>query len=82
MIRAKVYVTLKRSVLDPQGETVKGALTTLGFGGVQDVRVGKFMVVTLNGVSREEAARRVEQMCKKLLANPVIEDYRFELEEG
>lgn len=82
MIRAKVYVTLKKGVLDPQGETVRGALTTLGFAGVQDVRVGKFMVVTLNEVSREEASRRVDQMCKKLLANPVIEDYRFELEEG
>jgi phosphoribosylformylglycinamidine synthase len=82
LIRAKVYVTLKKGVLDPQGETVRGALTTLGFAGVRDVRVGKFMVLTLNEVSREEASRRVEQMCKKLLANPVIEDYRFELEEG
>jgi len=82
MIRAKVYVTLKRGVLDPQGETVKGALESLGFAGVQDVRIGKFMVISLNGVSREEAARRIEGMCKKLLANPVIEDYRFELEEG
>ena len=82
MIYAKVYVTLKKGVLDPQGETVRGALETLGFAGVKDVRVGKFMVVTLNGVSREEASMRVERMCKKLLANPVIEDYRFELEEG
>lgn len=82
MIRAKVYVTLKRGVLDPQGETVKGALEALGFTGVQDVRIGKFMVVTLNGVSREEATSRVDEMCKRLLANPVIEDYRFELEEG
>jgi len=82
LIRAKVYVTLKKGVLDPQGETVRGALETLGFAGVKDVRVGKFMVVTLNEVSREEASRRVDQMCKKLLANPVIEDYRFELEEG
>lgn len=82
MIRAKVYVTLKRGVLDPQGETVRGALETLGFAGVQDVRIGKFMVITLNAVSREDATKSVEDMCKKLLANPVIEDYRFELEEG
>ncbi len=82
MIRAKVYVTLKRGVLDPQGETVRGALETLGFAGVQDIRIGKFMVITLNAVSREDAAKSVEEMCKKLLANPVIEDYRFELEEG
>ncbi|MEE9138207.1 MAG: phosphoribosylformylglycinamidine synthase subunit PurS [candidate division NC10 bacterium] len=82
MIRAKVYVTLKRGVLDPQGETVRGALETLGFAEVQDVRIGKFMVITLNAVSREDATKSVEEMCKKLLANPVIEDYRFELEEG
>ena len=82
MIRAKVYVTFKRGVLDPQGETVRGALETLGFAEVQDVRIGKFMVITLNAVSREDATKSVEDMCKKLLANPVIEDYRFELEEG
>jgi len=80
MIYAKVYVTLKKGVLDPQGETVRGALETLGFAGVKDVRIGKFMVVTLNEVSREEASRRVEQMCKKLLANPVIEDFSYEIE--
>ena len=80
MIRAKVYVTLKKGVLDPQGETVRGALETLGFAGMKDVRIGKFMVVTLNEVSREEASRRVEQMCKKLLANPVIEDFSYEIE--
>ena len=82
MVRAKVYVTLKRGILDPQGETVKGALETLGFAGVRDVRIGKFLVITLNAVSREEATSRVEEMCKRLLANPVIEDFRFELEEG
>ncbi len=81
-MRAKVYVTLKKGVLDPQGETVKNALETLGFAGVQDVRIGKFMVITLNAVSREEAKGRIEEMCKKLLANPVIEDYRFEFEDG
>ena len=81
MIRAKVYVTLKKGVLDPQGETVKGALETLGFSGVQDVRIGKFMVITLNNTGIDEARTQVEQMCKKLLANTVIEDYRFELEE-
>ncbi|MFQ5989002.1 MAG: phosphoribosylformylglycinamidine synthase subunit PurS [Candidatus Methylomirabilales bacterium] len=82
MMQAKVYVTLKSGVLDPQGETVKGALETLGFAGVQDVRIGKFMVITLNGVGREDATRNIEEMCKKLLANPVIEDYRFEVEEA
>ena len=81
MIRAKVYVTLKKGVLDPQGETVKGALETLGFAGVHDVRIGKFMVITLNDSGVDEVRTQVEQMCKKLLANTVIEDYRFELEE-
>lgn len=82
MIRAKVYVTLKKGVLDPQGETVRGALETLGFAGVKEVRIGKFMVITLNDVGRQEAKKRVEEMCKRLLANPVIEDYHFELEDG
>ena len=82
MIRVKVYVTLKKGVLDPQGETVKGALEALGFTGVKDVRIGKFMVITVNSVSSEEAKTQIEEMCKKLLANPVIEDYRFEIEEA
>ncbi len=82
MIRAKVYITLRQGVLDPQGETVKGALETLGFAAVRDVRIGKFMVITLNSASKGEAKRQIEEMCKKLLANPVIEDYRFELEEA
>jgi phosphoribosylformylglycinamidine synthase len=82
VIRAKVYVTLKKGVLDPQGETVRSALETLGFGEVRDVRIGKFMVISLNDVACDEARQRVEEMCKKLLANPVIEEYRFEVEEG
>lgn len=82
MIRAKVYVTLRKGVLDPQGETVKGALEALGFTGVRDVRIGKFMVITMNSASQEEAKAQIDEMCKKLLANPVIEDYRFEVEEA
>jgi phosphoribosylformylglycinamidine synthase subunit PurS len=80
MMRAKVYVTLKKGVLDPQGETVRSALETLGFAEVTDVRIGKYMLITLNDVTREQAKKRVEDMCRKLLANPVIEDYRFEVE--
>ena len=81
MIEARVYITLKRGVLDPQGDTVRSALESLGFAGVRDVRIGKFLVLTLNGASRSEAEARVHAMCKQLLANPVIEDYRFELAE-
>lgn len=80
MLTARIYVTLKPGVLDAQGDTVKSALETLGFKGVGDVRIGKFMVVTLNSTANEEARAQVEQMCRRLLANPVIEDYTFEVE--
>jgi phosphoribosylformylglycinamidine synthase len=82
MWTARIYVTLKPGVLDAQGDTVRSALETLGFKGLADVRVGKFMVLTLNGLTQKEATAQVEEMCKRLLANPVIEDYRFELEEA
>jgi phosphoribosylformylglycinamidine synthase len=82
MLTAKVYVTLKPGVLDAQGDTVKSALGTLGFTGVADVRIGKFMVIRLDDANREAAAARVDAMCRQLLANPVIEDYTFELEES
>ena len=80
MLTARIYVTLKAGVLDAQGDTVKSALETLGFTGVEGVRIGKFMVVTLNSATKEQATAQVEGMCKRLLANPVIEDYAFELE--
>lgn len=82
MLTAKIYVTLKSGVLDAQGDTVRSALQTLGFEGLTDVRVGKFMVLTLNGLTREQATAQVDEMCRRLLANPVIEDYRFELQEA
>ncbi len=82
MLTAKIYVTLKPGVLDAQGDTVKSALETLGFKGVEDVRIGKFLVITLDGGTREQVTAQVEQMCRRLLANPVIEDYSFELEEA
>ena len=80
MLTARIYVTLKPGVLDAQGDTVKSALETLGFKGVEDVRIGKFMVVTLNSATVEEAKAQVEEMCRRLLANPIIEDYAFEME--
>lgn len=78
-MKANIYVTLKREVLDPQGDAVKRALTSLDFGGVKDVRVGKLIEVELDAPDRGEAEERLRAMCEKLLANPVIEDYRFEL---
>jgi phosphoribosylformylglycinamidine synthase subunit PurS len=78
---AKVYVTPKRGVLDPQGKAVEHALRSLGFGEVGDVRIGKYMEIRLDDGSREQAAARVREMCEKLLANQVIEDFRFEVEK-
>ena len=82
MFTARIYVTLKPGVLDAQGDTMKSALETLGFNGIEDVRIGKFLVIRLDGNARDQATAQVEEMCRKLLANPVIEDYRFELEEA
>ncbi len=80
MSKAKVFVTLKKGVLDPQGTTVKHALDSLGFAGVEEVRIGKFMEISLNESSPEKARETVTAMCRKLLANTVIEDYRVEIE--
>lgn len=77
---ARVIVTPKPVVNDPQGLTVKQGLASLGFREVTDVRVGKYIEVNLEGSSEHEARRRVEEMCRQLLANHVIEDFHFELE--
>jgi len=82
MYLARVYVTLKPTVNDPQGLTILGALHSLGFSGVDAVRAGKYMEIRLNTGDRKVAERQVSEMCHKLLANPVIEDSRFELEEA
>ncbi len=81
MITAKIAVMLKNGILDPQGKTVHHALENLGFGQIEDVRMGKIIELEFNGISREEAEELTVDACKKLLANPVIEDYRFELVE-
>jgi phosphoribosylformylglycinamidine synthase subunit PurS len=77
---AKVYVSLKPTVNDPQGLTIAAGLQSLGFSGVSDVRAGKYIEVTLNASSTEDARTQVNAMCDKLLANPVIESYRFDVE--
>lgn len=78
--KARVYVTLKRGVLDPQGSAVNRALHALGYGEVSDVRLGKFIEVTIDEKAPEaEERKRLDEMCRKLLANTVIEDYRIEL---
>ena len=78
-MKAKIYITLKSGLLDAQGKTVKGALEALGFTGVADVRMGKYLEIELNGARAAAARRDVERMCKKLLANPVIETYRIDI---
>jgi phosphoribosylformylglycinamidine synthase subunit PurS len=77
---ARVHVTLKPVVLDPQGSAVLGGLHTLGFATVSAVRVGKYLEITLDAPDQTSAQEAVQQMCAKLLANPVIEQYRFDLE--
>ena len=75
----KVFVTLRESVLDPQGVAVKGALHTMNYQEVQDVRIGKYLELQVEKTANVE--ERVKEMCEKILANTVIEDYRFEVEE-
>ena len=82
MLSATVYVTLKSGVLDPQGEAVKHALHALGYPEVRELRLGKFMQLTLEGENRAQLEKRVDEMCRKLLANPVIENFKFEVKEG
>ena len=81
MFLAKVLISLKPTVSDPQGQTIHSGLRELGFGSVRSVRAGKYMEITLDEESESDAARHVEEMCEKLLANPIIDDYRFELEQ-
>lgn len=78
---AKVHVTLKPVVLDPQGQAIQGGLRDLGFDTVQSVRAGKYLEIKLEAPDRAEAERLVNEMCTKLLANPVIEEYRLEVGE-
>lgn len=80
-MKAKVTITLKPGVLDPQGKAVQQALHHLDFSEVADVRMGKYIELELSDISAPQAQERVEQMCKKLLANTVIESYRFDIDE-
>lgn len=79
-MRAKIFISFKNGVLDPQGKAVERSLHTLGYQEVRDVRMGKYLEIELEAASRESAEARLREMCDKLLANPVIEDYRFEIE--
>ena len=78
-MKAHVWVMLKSTVLDPQGQTIQRALSSLGYSKVQDVRQGKFFVLELDGLDREEATQQVERIARDVLTNPVIEQFRFEI---
>ncbi len=78
---AKVYVSLKPTVNDPQGLTIADGLRALGFDGVESARAGKYIEIRLAAANSAEAGQQVDSMCDKLLANPIIESYRFDVEE-
>lgn len=78
-MRVNIYVTLKREVLDPQGDAVRRSLSSLGFDEVKSARVGKLIELELDGSDRASAEAHIQSMCEKLLANPVIEDFRYDL---
>ena len=81
-MKAYVYVSLKRSVLDPQGKTIQGALQKMGYQGLQDVRQGKYFELTLDGsLNRSQAEAEVGRVAREVLTNPVIEEFRYSLEE-
>jgi len=81
-MKAYVYVSLKRSVLDPQGKTIQGALTKMGYKGLQDLRQGKYFELTLDGgLSRADADAEIARMAREVLTNPVIEEFRYSIEE-
>src|SRR5713101_6644583 len=81
-MKAYVYVSLKKSVLDPQGKTIHGALTKIGYKSLQEVRQGKYFEITLNGgISKDEAQAEVERIAREVLTNPNIEEFSFSLEK-
>ncbi len=82
MFKANIFVTPKDGVLDPAGDAVRRSLGVMGYKGVDDVRIGKFIEVSLDSPDRASALAELREMSDKLLANPVIEDYRVELVEG
>ena len=79
-MKARIIITPKKAVLDPQGKTVQSALAHIGYTDVGDVRVGKYLEIELTSADRDAARREIDEACHKILSNPVIEDYRFEIE--
>ncbi|MCE1165381.1 MAG: phosphoribosylformylglycinamidine synthase subunit PurS [Bacteroidetes bacterium] len=82
MYIAKILTTLRKTILDPQGKAVENSLKSLGYDNITDTRIGKYIELKIDAKSRAEAEKTAEEACKKLLANPVMEDYSFEIIEG
>jgi phosphoribosylformylglycinamidine synthase PurS subunit len=80
--RVAIDVMLKDGILDPQGKTVQESLPSLGFDGVSEVRIGKHISLEIEGASRDEVVKRVEEMSRRFLSNPVIEDFTYRIEDG
>ncbi len=79
-MKAKIVITPKKAVLDPQGKTVQSALAQMGYTDIGAVHVGKYLEVELSGADKEKARKEIDEACHRILSNPVIEDYRFEIE--
>ena len=80
--RVAIDVMLKDGILDPQGKTVQESLPSLGFDGVSEVRIGKHISLEIEGASRDEVVERIEEMSRRFLSNPVIEDFTYRIEDG
>ena len=80
IMRAKIVITPKKAVLDPQGKSVQNALAHIGYTGIGAVHVGKYLEIELTGADKEVARKQIDEACHKILSNPVIEEYRFEIE--
>jgi len=80
-MKAYVYVSLKKSVLDPQGKTIQNALKKMGYAGIGDVRQGKYFEILLDGLQHDQAQTEVERIAREVLTNPVIEEFQYRLEE-
>jgi len=81
MYRAKILITLRKSILDPQGKAIHHALESLGLSSIQEIRMGKYLEMVINTATTEEASKTTQEACKKLLANPVMEDFNYSIEE-
>ena len=82
MLEAEIYITLKKTVSDPQGLTIKHALESLGYQNLEEVRVGKLVTIKLSSKDKKKAEQKLDEMCQKLLANPIIEDYHLKIKEA